>query len=126
MGAVGSAAAAARLVDLDMGDIEFLGLEALSLGVRLGVLEEAEDELTTLLGPAADGRRHILTLRVALDAQLEADEGDDLLLLNDVVQVLLGARESHMLDGGACLARIFEADAEVASARLHGCGVKSK
>ena len=40
------------LLDNDVPDDEVLNIEALGVGVRLGVLQEASDELDRLLGPA--------------------------------------------------------------------------
>lgn len=41
-----------RLVDLDVLDDQVAGVEALGIGVGLGVLEQAEQELGRLDGPA--------------------------------------------------------------------------
>eukprot|EP01084_Bolivina_argentea_P079530 144258_1 len=50
---VGAAAHDGGTVDLDVRDEEVLDLEALDLGVRLGVGEEVEHVTARLLGPAA-------------------------------------------------------------------------
>ena len=55
----------------------------------------------------------------SLDLSLEADlagvpaEGDDLLLLDNVVEVRLGAGEGHALDGSGGLSGVLEVDTEV-------------
>lgn len=48
------------LVDLDVLDDEGTGVEALGIGVGLGVLQEAEDELGGLDGPASAGDAELL------------------------------------------------------------------
>lgn len=91
MRAVRPASPTERIVHLQMSSNELVRLEDLGIGVSLGVLKQAEDELEALLRPAPDGRRHVLALLVALDAELKAHEGGDLLLLDDVVEVRLRA-----------------------------------
>ena len=56
MGPVGPSLSVLRLVDLNVGDDQFLDLEILDLSVGLQVLEEPKDHLARLLGPpACDG-----------------------------------------------------------------------
>lgn len=52
MGTVGAAAALGSLVDLDVLDDKVAGVKALGVGVGLGVLQEVDEELGGLLGPA--------------------------------------------------------------------------
>lgn len=52
MGAVGAAALLGGLVDLDVLDNEVAGVKALGVGVGLGVLEQTQEELGRLDGPA--------------------------------------------------------------------------
>jgi hypothetical protein len=55
VGTVGASAALGGLVDLDVLDDEVAGVEALGVGVGLGVLEQAEQLLSRLDGPAGLG-----------------------------------------------------------------------
>jgi len=55
VGTVSTPALLGGLVDLDMLDDQVAGVEALGVGVGLGVLEEAEQDLSGLLGPAGAG-----------------------------------------------------------------------
>ena len=48
------------LVDLDVLDNEVASVEALGIGVGLGVLEETEEELGGLDGPAGTGDTELL------------------------------------------------------------------
>ena len=48
------------LVDLDVLDNEVASVEALGIGVGLGVLEETEEELGRLDGPAGTGDTELL------------------------------------------------------------------
>ena len=52
MGTVSAAAALGSLVDLDALDNQVAGVEALGVGVGLGVLQEVNEELGGLDGPA--------------------------------------------------------------------------
>ena len=60
VGAVGAAALLGGLVDLNVLDNQVAGVETLSIGVGLGVLEETEKELGGLGGPAGTGNTPLL------------------------------------------------------------------
>ena len=55
MSTVRASALLGSLVDLDVLDNEGTGVEALGVGVGLGVLEEGEEVLSRLDGPASAG-----------------------------------------------------------------------
>jgi len=57
---VGAAALLGGLVDLDVLDDQVASVETLGIGVGLGVLEEAEEELGGLHGPAGTGNAPLL------------------------------------------------------------------
>ncbi len=52
MGTVRAAALLGGLVDLDVLDDEFGGIEAFGIGIGFGILEETDQELGGLDGPA--------------------------------------------------------------------------
>ena len=60
MGSVGSAALLGGLVDLDVLDNQVAGIETLGIGVGLGVLQELQEELGGLDGPAGTGDTPLL------------------------------------------------------------------
>ena len=60
MGTVRPPALLGGLVDLDVLDDQGTGVETLGIGVGLGVLEEAEEELGGLGGPASLGDTELL------------------------------------------------------------------
>ena len=55
MGAVRPAPHLGRAVHLDVLDHQVVGVEALEVGVALGVAEQVQQELGALLGPATLG-----------------------------------------------------------------------
>lgn len=61
MSTVGTSAALGSLVDLDVLDNKVAGVEALGVGVGLGVLEEVDEELSRLDGPAATSDTPLLS-----------------------------------------------------------------
>lgn len=63
MGTVRASALLGGLVDLDVLDNEGTGVEALGVGVGLGVLEEGEQVLSGLDGPASAGDTESLACR---------------------------------------------------------------
>lgn len=110
-----------RLVHLHVRNNQVVRVDPLQLRVALAVLQQPQQKLGGLLRPAADGHLPVVALRLPLDADLEAAEGDDLLLLDDVLEELLRARQLHPLDGRAGLVCVLEVDAQVAALRLDGC-----
>jgi hypothetical protein len=64
VGTVGSSALLGGLVDLDVGDDQVGGVKTLEVSVGLSVLEETEQELGGLDGPAGTGD----TLRLACNS----------------------------------------------------------
>lgn len=60
VGTVCAAALLGGLVDLDVLDDQVAGVETLGVGVGLGVLEEREEELGRLDGPAGLGDTELL------------------------------------------------------------------
>lgn len=123
VGTVGAAALLGGLVDLDMLDDAGIKIQALSLGIGLGVLEEGQDVLAGLDGPSplGDGE-DLVGLGAATDTAVEAAEGHGLLVLDDVSEVALGLLEGHALDGHGGLAGVLEVDAEVGALGLAGLG----
>lgn len=60
MGTVRPATLLGSLVDLDVLDNQVAGVEALGISVGLGVLEQTEEELGRLGGPAGAGHTELL------------------------------------------------------------------
>ena len=52
------------------------------------------------------------TSREICQIKIKPSEGDDLLLVNDVLQVDLGPVEGHLLDSLGCLAGVLEVNSE--------------
>lgn len=65
MGTVCAAALLGGLVDLDVLDNQVAGVKTLGVGVGLGVLEEREDELGRLDGPAGLGDTELLAFGIS-------------------------------------------------------------
>lgn len=122
VGAVGAAALLDRGVGLRVRDVQAVRVEALDLGVGLGVLDEVEDDLGGLLGPLAlvAGGTAQLALRVAAAAARELGEGHGLLVLEHGLEEALGLAQRHALDGVAHLAAVLEVHAQVRPAGLGG------
>jgi len=122
VGTVGATAGLGRLVDLDVDDLEQVDVELLvlkkisnqsqistrskrdrtNLSVGLSVLQKVEDVLDRLGGPADLTGTVVLVhlaLSLATNARDEAAEGDGLLVVKDVLEVLLSIAESAALDG---------------------------
>lgn len=66
MGTVSAAALLGGLVDLDVLDDQVAGVKTLGVGVGLSVLEEREEELSALHGPAGLGDTELLAFGVRI------------------------------------------------------------
>jgi hypothetical protein len=104
------------LVDLDVLDDEGAGIETLGVGVGLGVLEETEEELSRLDGPAGPGDTELLALSGTASATGVSSHGDSLLVLLDVLEEGHGTLELPAVDGLGGLAGVLEGDTEVGTA----------
>lgn len=85
------------------------------LSVALSVLEEVEQELNRLHGPAtrAAGVVLVLGLGSTANAAVEAPEGDAPLAQQHSLQVLLGSLKSLTLDGEGSLTGVLEVNTQV-------------
>jgi len=98
--------------------------------VALSVLEEAEDELDGLDGPATPGGAEGGGLASAAGSTGEPAEGNALLLLLDISEVGVRLLEVHAGEGGGDLVRVLEVNTEVGApgvdrlgGDLHGLAV---
>mmetsp|Transcript_22790 Transcript_22790/g.49963 ORF Transcript_22790/g.49963 Transcript_22790/m.49963 type:complete len:209 (-) Transcript_22790:26-652(-) len=124
VGTVGAAALLLGLVHLDVGNGQGVDVQTLHLGVALGVLEETQEELARLGRPAglAVSAALVLGLRSAANATAEATEGDGALVIDNVLQVLLGDVQGHLADGHGRLTRVLEVNTEVGPPSLARLG----
>jgi hypothetical protein len=151
VGTVCAAALLGGLVDLDVLDDQVGGVKTLGVGVGLGVLEEREDELGRLDGPAGLGDTELLafgmyqyvcslfpggcsipicilaagrlTLGGAASAPGITSHGDGLGVVLDVLEVLEGTGDLPAVDGLSGLAGVLERDTEVGTASAGALGV---
>jgi hypothetical protein len=109
-------------VDLDVLDDQVVGVQSLVLGVGLCVLQQVEKELARLGRPAALGGAVNLGLSVSAYTSHESSEGNDFLLCDDILEILGGSVEGHLLDGLGRLTGVLEVNPEVGSACLGTLG----
>lgn len=119
---VGASAALGGLVDLDVLDNEVASVKTLGVGVGLSVLQEVDEELGGLLGPASLANTELLALSATAGAASEPPHGDSLELVGDVVKESKSTLELHAVDGLSGLTGVLEADAQV---RAPGAGALS-
>lgn len=129
VGAVSAATVLGGLVDNDAGDDEILNVQALGLqhipkyiyiffrspflsfiylSVSLSVLQEVNNVLDRLDGPATLGGLEFLGLGGTADTTVKAAEGNALLLLGDILQVGIGLVQLHTLNGSSNFVGILE------------------
>lgn len=91
------------------------------LSVALGVLQEAKNELSGLLGPTGLGGKVVLLgLSVPANAAVVPPERHGLLVLDDILEELDGLPVAKTLDGGSRLPGVLEVNTEVGAPSLSG------
>merc|ERR1712032_2641 len=124
VGSVGPPSSLLGLVDLDVRNVKVVDVQALDLGVALGVAQQVQENLDSLLWPStlAVGGTLVLGLGGSADAAAESAEDDHALVLKNVLEVLLGLVQTHLLDGHGTFACVLEVNTQVASASLGRLG----
>lgn len=87
---------------------ESVNVQALAVGICLGVLQQLEEKVGGLLWPATDRCSPLFGLSAAADATVEATEWNALLLIHDILQEALGATQWHLLDDVGGLAGVLQ------------------
>jgi len=90
------------LIDLDVLNDEVAGIETFGVGVRLGVLEETEKELSGLDRPASLGDTESLSLSGPASATSISPHGDGLLVLLNILQICQRALQLPTLSKSSC------------------------
>jgi len=96
VGTVGAAATLHGTLHNNVGDRALVGVEALGLGVSLGVNEQLTDSLDRLLGPATTAGLELLALGVSLS--VIPTEGNNLLVLEAVFHIVDSLLNHQALD----------------------------
>ena len=102
-----------RLIDLNMPHHQIPRIQALRIRIRLRILQQPQQKLGRLLGPARLAHAELLALRGAPRGTGIAAHGHGFLVLEHVAQVGEGAVEFPAVDGLGGFAGVFEGDAEV-------------
>jgi hypothetical protein len=124
VGAVQATADLGGSIDLDVGDVELVEVQVLERSVGLSILEQVQEELAGLLGPAGEGAREMLVLLGLSSAANSSDgaaEGDGVLVVQDALQESLSLLKSHSTDGVSGGMGVLEVDTQVGTLGLGGC-----
>lgn len=120
MSTVGTTALLGCLVNLDMLDNQVASVQAFGICVRFGVLEETEEELGGLFGPAGFGDAELFALRSSSSTPSIPPHGHRLLMIDHIAQVCKCALELPAIDSLSGFAGVFEGDAEVGAVSAGG------
>jgi len=123
VGTVSASPLLGGLVDLDVLDDEVAGVEALGVGVGLGVLEQTEKELGGLDWPAGLGDTELLALCASSSASSVPPHGHGFLVLDYILKVGNGAAELPAIDRLGSLPGVLERDTEIGTAGASGLRV---
>ena len=77
-------------IDLNVINDQMIGIQALVLGVALGILQQMEKKFSGLLRPSTLSSAMNFGLGMTTDASHEPAEWDDFLLVDDVLEVGYG------------------------------------
>lgn len=91
-----------------MVDDQSVDVQTLVVGVGLSVLQQLEQEVGGLLGPATDRCSPLLGLSGSADAAVVPTEWNALLVLGNVLQETLSTTEGHALDSKCRLAGVLQ------------------
>ena len=110
---VSSTALLGGLVDLNVSDVQSLGVQVLKLGVALGILEKAEEVFSALLWPSSLSNTIDSGLCCSSNTTSESSERNATLVADDIFQILLGLSERKSSEGVGSLVSVLEVDTEV-------------
>lgn len=111
-------------VDLDVADLQQVGVQILEDCVRLGVLEEVQKELAGLLGPAGERARQVgvlLSLGGTANTSDGATERDGVSVVQHTLEESLSLSELHAADGVGSGVGVLEVDTQVGALSLGRC-----
>ena len=97
MGTIGAAAALDGTLHNNVSDRALVSVEALGLGVSLGVNKQFTDSLDRLFGPATTDGLELLALSVSLG--IVPTEGNNLLVLETVFHIVDSFLDHQALNG---------------------------
>lgn len=109
-----------RLIDLNMPHHQIPRIQPLRIRIRLRILQQPQQELRRLLGPARLAHAKLFPLGGAPRRTRIAAHGHGFLVLEHVAQVGEGAVELPAVDGLGRFAGVLEGDPEVGAAGAGG------
>ena len=98
--------------------LEFSNFTYLSVGS--GVLQQVLDELDGLSWPSGLGHAELLTLTGSTDGRVESSEWNGSLVVQDLVQVLLGSFQTPAVNGLGGLPGVLERNTQVGTTSRSG------
>jgi hypothetical protein len=104
-----------------VGDDELLGVQVSSLRVGFEVGEEVQDDSDRFLRPSSLGHSELSGLGGSAGGTCVSGVWNTSLVLQHLVQVLLGNLHSHALEDTGSVVRVLEVNTEVFSAGFDGC-----
>lgn len=98
-----------------MPDVQVFDLERLGLCIRFSVLEEVENDLYGLDGPATLGQLELFGLGSASNVAGEASEGNASLVVENIFKISSSLKKVLSLDGRGGFVGVLEVDAKIGS-----------
>merc|ERR1719457_302685 len=81
---------------------QVISIQTLVFSIALGIPQHIEESLAGLGWPSTLGSFECLALGMSADTTVEPSERNDLLLSHNILQILLGSGQRHVLDGLGC------------------------
>ena len=108
------------LINLDVLDGKYFGVETLEESIAFCILEKRLQKRGTLFGPASLCHSPDLCLGTSSDTTIKSTEGNTLLFLLDILQELQGLLQVHVLKDHCRFTRVLEVNPKVLPASFAG------
>ena len=115
---VGPSPALDGCVDLDVVDEQGLDIQAFDVGIGLEILQERDDDVDRLFRPSSLGQAELFGLARSTHVSVEPHERHTSLVVQNILQILLGFLKVHASDSVSHLPGVLEVHSQV-----HSCGL---
>lgn len=120
MGSVSPSSALWSLVNLDVAQNEFIGLQSFYLGIGFEVSEQVQNNLDGFCWPSSLGYSPLLSLSSSTGGTGVSFVRNTSLVFEDLVQVFLGSDQVHSLEDTGSVVGILEVGSDIVTLGLNG------
>merc|ERR1719360_269463 len=108
VGSVGTSAHLRGTVHQNVINDQVISIQTLVFSIALGIPQHIEESLAGLGWPSTLGSFEGLALGMSANSTVEPSERNDLLLSHNILQILLGSGQRHVLNGLGCFPGVLQ------------------